>query len=319
MAKDKMVVGQGAAAMDIVIRCQDLPKEDGFAHIYEERITSGGSGANVLVTIAQLGAAAALVAKLGDDQFGRQFRRELLADGVGDQYIQVKPGGATMHTYVFVADYGRRSILVNRGDSFHTLAPEEVAESILNNASVFYTDGSPAGVSVKLAKAAKARNIPIFLQMECLPSFMLSEFCTAGQIDELLGCADIICCGRDVYCELASKEDYLSSMQATYEKYKPALGAICTAGAKGAVWHSRQGLISCGIYTIEPVDTTGAGDSFSGGLIYRFLLHGADRKNSLAFASACAALKCLSPGPRLRVSEAEVNDFMNKHRLTEPI
>ncbi|MDD4238864.1 MAG: carbohydrate kinase family protein [Desulfotomaculaceae bacterium] len=316
MDKNKIVIGQGATAMDIVIQCQDLPKEDGFGHIYAERITSGGSGANVLVTIAQLGAAAALVAKLGEDEFGQQFRRELLADGVSDQYLHVKPGGITMHTYVFVAEKGKRSILVNRGDSFHTLAPEEVDESILDNASVLFTDGCPGGIAVKLAKAANARNIPVYLQMECLPSFMLSSFCTAGQIDELLSYADIICAGRDVYCELAAKEDYLFSMQDIHEKYKPAFGVICTAGEEGAIWHSRQGAISCGVYDIDPVDTTGAGDSFSGGLIYHFFLQGADRKDSLAFATACAAMKCLSQGPRLRVSEAAVIDFMNKHRLT---
>ncbi|OPX85868.1 MAG: putative sugar kinase YdjH [Pelotomaculum sp. PtaB.Bin104] len=316
MNKNKMVIGQGAAAMDIVIQCRHLPGEDSFGRIYQERITSGGSGANVLVTIAQLGAAAALVAKLGEDQFGRQFRRELLADGVSDQYLHVKPGGATMHTYVFVTEQGKRSILVNRGNSFHTLNPEEVDESILDNASVFYSDGCPGGVAVKLAKAAKARNIPVFIQMECLPSFMLSEYCTAEQIDELLSYADIICAGRDVYCELAAKADYLFSIQDTYEKYKPAFGVICTAGEEGAIWHSRHGAISCGVYAINPVDTTGAGDSFCGGLIYRFFLQGAGRKDTLTFATACAAMKCLSPGPRLRVSEAAVTNFMNKHSMT---
>ncbi len=316
MAKNKIVIGQGAAAVDIVIQCRALPREDSFGRIYKERVTSGGSGANVLVTVAQLGAAAALVAKLGEDEFGRQFRRELSADGVSSQYLQVKPGGATMHTYVFVAEHGQRSILVNRGDSFHTLAAEEVADRILDDAAVFYTDGCPGGVAVKLAKAARARSIPVFVQMECLPSFMLPNFCSAGQIDELLSYADIICCGRDVYCELAAADDYLSAMRNTCEKYRPAFGVVCTAGAEGAIWYSRQDTLYCAAYAIDPVDTTGAGDSFCGGLIYSYFLQTAGKKESLAFASACAAMKCLSPGPRLRVSEAMVKDFMNKHRLT---
>lgn len=317
MDKNKLVIGQGATAMDIVIKCENLPREDGFGRIYEERITSGGSGANVLVTVAQLGATAALVAKLGDDEFGHQFRRELLTDGVSDRYLHVKDGGTTMHTYVFVAGQGKRSILINRGNSFHTLAPAEVDESILDGASVLFTDGCPGGAAVKLVKAARARNIPVFFQMECLPSFMVSEFCTAGQIDELLSYADIICAGRDIYSELAAKEEYLSAMQDIYQKYKPAFGAICTAGEEGAVWCSRHGVIACGIYDIDPVDTTGAGDSFSGGLIYRFFLQGAGPRDALIFATACAAMKCLSPGPRLRVSEASVIDFMDTHRLTD--
>ncbi|WP_192902990.1 carbohydrate kinase family protein [Pelotomaculum propionicicum] len=316
MNKNKIVIGQGAAAVDIVIQCQALPEEDGFGRIYKEQITSGGSGANVLVTIAQLGAPAALVAKLGEDEFGRQFRQELMADGVSTQYLLVKPGGATMHTYVFVAEHGKRSILVNSGDSFHTLAPEEVDDRILDDADVLYTDGCPAGVSVKLAKAAKARNIPVFVQIECPPSFMSPTSYSSGQINEVLSYADIICCGRDVYRELATADDYLFSLKDTYDKYKPAFGVICTAGEEGAIWHSRQDTLHCAAYAINPVDTTGAGDSFCGGMIYSFFLHNAGKKDSLAFASACAAIKCLSHGPRLRVSEAMVKDFMNKHVLT---
>ena len=155
MNKRGVVLGLGATAMDIVIRCSDLPKEDGFAQIYDERRTSGGSCANVLVTLAQLGVETSLVARIGEDSLGEQFRRELLQDGVSDRYLQVKPGGVTMYTYVFVAEGGKRSIFVNSGDSFLSLKEENVEESMLNGVDVFFTDGYPSGPSLKLARAAK--------------------------------------------------------------------------------------------------------------------------------------------------------------------
>ena len=60
------VLGMGAVAMDLVLRCEDLPGEDGFAFVHEERWMPGGSCSNVLVTLASFGARCAVAAQIGD-------------------------------------------------------------------------------------------------------------------------------------------------------------------------------------------------------------------------------------------------------------
>lgn len=310
MEKRGVVLGQGATAVDVVIRCSELPKDDGFARVYDERRTSGGSGANVLVTLAQLGVEASLVARIGDDSLGEQFRRELLQDGVSDRYLQVNPGGVTMYTYVFVADKGKRCIFVNSGDSFAGLKAENVEESMLNGVDVFFTDGYPSGSSLKLARAAQSRKIPVFFQLECVPSFMEGEFTNPQDLQELLGLADLICSGGDAYEELSGEKDETSALKSVYRRYRPSQGVICTMGGRGAVWFDGEETISCPAYPIDAVDTTGAGDSFVGALIFSYLLQGLDRLPAMRFAGACAALKCLQAGPRFHGSAEDVLRFI---------
>jgi sugar/nucleoside kinase (ribokinase family) len=310
MNKRRVVLGLGATAMDIVIRCSDLPKNDGFAQIYDERRTSGGSGANVLVTLAQLGVKTSLVARIGEDSLGEQFRRELLQDGVSDRYLQVKPGGVTMYTYVFVADRGKRSIFVNSGDSFLSLKEENVEESMLDGVDVFFTDCYPSGASLKLARAAKSRKIPVFLQLECVPSFMEGQLTNPQDLQELLGLADLICAGDDVYYELSEEQNEASAVKSIYRRYHPSHGIICTMGQKDPLWFDGEEMISCPVYSVDAVDTTGAGDSFVGAMIYSYLLQGSDRREALRFANACAAMKCLQPGPRFHGSAEDVQHFI---------
>ena len=51
----KKVLGMGASAMDTVISCPFLPKEDGFQVVEHEEILPGGSCANMLVALNALG------------------------------------------------------------------------------------------------------------------------------------------------------------------------------------------------------------------------------------------------------------------------
>ena len=71
------ILGLGASAMDVVLNCEDLPREDGFAFIHEEKLTPGGSCANVLTAAAGFGNRTGLIAKMGDDEYGRVFVEDL--------------------------------------------------------------------------------------------------------------------------------------------------------------------------------------------------------------------------------------------------
>ena len=80
----KTVLGLGTATMDIVLQCAGLPKADGFEVIKKEQLYSGGSCANMLVTLAKLGVNARQIAKIGDDSLGKTFREDLIKDGVDE-------------------------------------------------------------------------------------------------------------------------------------------------------------------------------------------------------------------------------------------
>jgi sugar/nucleoside kinase (ribokinase family) len=310
-----IVIGQGATAMDYVIRCSAFPKDDGFENIYSEHLTSGGSCANVLVALAHLGAETALVAQVGEDALGEQFRRELLADGVSDRWLFAKAGGSTMHTYVFVNEKGRKAILVNRGDSFGMLDADQMTDQMMSGAAVLFTDGSPGLPAIRLCEMAKSRDIPIFYQIEDLPSHEHGATGSASQFERILAMADLVCAGRDVYRELADEATPSLCLESLWLKVKPRYGLVCTAGEQGALWYDGQSLLRQHAFQVDPIDTTGAGDSFCGGLIAYYLLGRNSREDSLRFACACGAMKCCLPGPRLRASMRDVEIFVENRYL----
>lgn len=308
--KTGLIIGQGATAMDTVFNCNFLPKPDGFARIYKEYLTSGGSAANTLTAAAYLGCDTALVAQVGDDDLGKQFRRELLADGISDKFLFEKKDGITMHTYVIVDENGERSILVNPGDSHHTLTAEQLPEDLMEGASLCYIDGSPGAVAVCMVEDSKRLGVPVFMQLENVPSAIESPFYTREQLLFNLSNADLISAGRDVYRELGTGEDVELCMQQVYETYRPRYGVLCTAGMQGCFWYDGTVMHKCPVFPVECVDSTGAGDSFCGGFMYAFFIKGMSVEESMRFANACGAMKCMRPGPRLRVTEGMVMEFM---------
>ena len=308
--KTGLIIGQGATAMDTVFNCNSLPKPDGFARIYSEYLTSGGSAANTLTAASHLGCNTALVAQVGDDDLGKQFRRELLEDGISDKFLFEKKGGATMHTYVIVDEKGERSILVNPGDSHHTLTADQLPEDLMQGATLCYIDGSPGAVAVRMVEDSKRLNIPVFMQLENVPSAIESPFYTREQLMFNLRNADLISAGRDVYRELGGEEGVEQCMRHVYEQYRPLHGVLCTAGTQGCFWYDGAIMHKCPVFSVECIDSTGAGDSFCGGLMYAYFIKNMPREEAMRFANACGAMKCTQPGPRLRATEEMVREFM---------
>lgn len=85
-----------------------------------------------------------------------------------------------------------------------------------------------------------------------------------------------------------------------------------TLGDKGALWVRDQEVLLFPGYRVDAVDSTGAGDAFAAGLIHAFFHKKKPEQDAMAFACACAAVKCTQPGPRLKADEAAVSLFMDE-------
>lgn len=312
----KKVLGLGAAAMDVVLKCRSLPREDGFSFVHYEKLMSGGSCANMLVTLAKLGTPASLVAAVGDDHYGAVFLDELARDGVETENVRVRPAGTTLHTFITVDDCGARSIFVNTGNCLLTLSETEVNARMLEGTAVFYTDMFPAEPALKLARLARERNIPVVFVLECTPSFM--ELCGTGKqhLKEMLDCCQLFCASREALLEFAAADDPFKAAAELYRIYKPPLGLVATIGDAGALWIDRDRTIHTGAFAVEAEDTTGAGDAFVGGLIHSFLMQRQGKEEAMRFAAVCAALKCTRLGARFQFGEEQVKEFLAEKKKT---
>lgn len=308
------VLGLGCAAMDIVMQCDSLPREDGFSFIHNERLLPGGSCANVLVALTNLGVSTAITAAIGDDSYGKALRQDLNDNHIDTRYLAERAGGTTLHTFITVEPQGARAIYANLGDSLLTLSEAEVSAAMLEGVKVFYTDMFPGPPALKLAGLCKQAGIPVVFNLECSPSFMKLCGVADEDIGRMIGQCDLFMTGKESLTELTGYEDFAAAAHQINARYQPPLGMIATWGEEGAFWFQGDEKLEATIYKVRAVDTTGAGDAFAGGLISSYFLQKSPAAEALDFASACAALKCTQPGPRLKGGETEVRALMALHR-----
>jgi sugar/nucleoside kinase (ribokinase family) len=308
------VLGLGTAAMDIVLQCDSLPKEDGFSFIHTEQLLPGGSCANILVTLANLGKSTAMVAAIGDDHYGIAFKKDLASSGVDPRFLKVRSWGTTLHTFITVEPQGSRAIYANLGDSLLNLSEEEVTPTMLDGIKVFYTDMFPGKPALKLARHCKQAGIPVVFNLECSPSFMNLCGISKDDISQMIGLCDLFMTGKDALTELTASDDFSEAAHLIDSQYKPAQGLVTTWGEEGAFWFHGEEKLKASIYQVHAIDTTGAGDAFAGGLIFSYFLQNNSPETALEFASGCAALKCTQLGARLRGGETEVRALMAQYR-----
>jgi len=303
------VLGMGTAAMDVVLRCEKLPIEDGFSFIHDERLISGGSCANVLTSIVQLGAKSKMLAQVGDDHYGVRFIKELEEAGVDTKHMAVKENGTTLHTFIGVDKNGEKVIFSNLGDSLLTLSESHFDKSILNDVDVFYTDMFPGKPALILAGFCKEQGVKVVFNLQCPPDFMKLCGVDIEDIRDMMKISDIVVLCPEGLSSLSDKENKEEAIKEIYENFNPNHGVISTRGDEGIIWCGADGILKIPALKVVAKDTTGAGDAFNGGFIYSYYYEKDSIYSSLKFANACAAYKCTQLGPRIKGSKEEIEKF----------
>jgi len=303
------VLGMGTAAMDVVLRCEKLPIEDGFSFIHDESLISGGSCANVLTSLVQLGVRTKMIAQLGDDHYGVRFLKELKEAGVDTEHMAVKENGTTLHTFIGVDKKGEKVIFSNLGDSLLTLPESNIDEKLIENIDIFYTDMFPGKPALKVAKMCKEKGIKVVFNLQCPPDFMKLCSVEFDEIKEMMKLSDVVILCPEGLSSLSKKTNPEEAIKDIYTNFNPNSGVISTRGEDGIIWCGKNGIMNVPAYKVDSKDTTGAGDAFNGGFIYSYYYERKFIYESLKFASACAAYKCTQLGPRMTGNKKEIESF----------
>jgi fructokinase len=297
---------------------ETLRDVDGFAH------RPGGAPANVAVGLSRLGAAPGFWTRLGGDPFGDFLRETLAEEGVSTDAVERVEGNTTLAVVSPPGVDGRRFRFYGAGDATFGFDPESVPEAALASASwvhlggVALTHADGRAAMRELAAAAAERG--------CTVSFDVNyreDLVPDGERDDVLGAVREIVAVSDV--AFASDEDVAATGLSSREG--EALGrdlldrgphtAVVTLGAAGAVVTSGSGApwgertARHDGFAVDAVDTTGAGDAFTAGLIARLAAGDADLDDAVAFANATAALSVRERGGMTALpSKARVESFL---------
>lgn len=282
----------GVAVADYVFYLDEFPSEAAKYRAKDAVVVGGGCAANAAVAIARLGGEALLAARLGGDGVGDAILADLQAEGV-DIGLCDRSGARSSYSSVMVDASGERQIVNFRGSGlnpstgFFADAPQVGA--IL--ADTRWTDGAGAAMAM-----AKARGVPGVLDIEA-PA-------------EPDGFADASHLAFSVQGLAAFYPD-LEPQAAIAKAQQDYGGWVCvTMGPDGVLFCSDDGMGSIGGFSVDAVDTLGAGDIWHGAFALA-LAEGQDEGQAVRFANAVAALKCTRKGGRAgSPTRAETEHFM---------
>src|SRR4029077_17015208 len=99
-----------------------------------------GSAANTIVGVANLGARAAYVGKVKDDQIGRLYTHDIRAAGVAFETAPALDGPATGCSYILVTPDGERTMNTYLGAA-QELMPGDIDTAVVGGSAIVYLEG----------------------------------------------------------------------------------------------------------------------------------------------------------------------------------
>jgi fructokinase len=270
-----------------------------------------GSLLNVAVGVVRLGQPAAFACKIADDYFGRFLRSHIVAEGIDTRFLTIVAGHTTL---AFVTMEGGPSTFsfYGEGAADTLLTIEDVPEALLKETGILHIGsisllrGTTPATVLATVEQLKGQAL-LSLDPNLRPDIVQDEQGYRALLQRLFALVDIL---KLSDADLAWLMPNVPAEQAIHGLLAqgPAL-VVITRGVEGAI-AAKVGtsVISVSGFSVEVVDTVGAGDTFCAALLVRLAqsqvttrsalqnLASEDLQELLRFATAAAALNCMRAG-----------------------
>ena len=270
----------------------DLDKRFGL-----KKRAGGGSAANTLVSISQLGGKTFYACKVADDETGDFYMKDLAIAGVKTNLDQVKENGVTGKCIVMVTEDAERTMNTFLGITSDFAESDLHLEELIQSEYI-YIEGYLVTSDVSRHAAIQARKVA--KENKVKTAFTFSDPAMVTYFKQ--GVSEIIGDGVDVL--FSNEEEALTYTgknnldEAIIELSKVADKIIITLGSKGATVINPNNTVNIDPVKVEAIDTNGAGDMFAGAFMYG-LTHGMSDVQAGNLASESAASIVTVFGARL--------------------
>lgn len=238
----------------------------------------GGAPANVLAALCNLGFQTAFIGKVGDDMHGALLKDTLDKAGIDTTGLIVDDSVFTTLAFVSLQNGERNFSFARKPGADTQLRPEEVKEEIVKNTKIFHcgslslTDEPARSATFHAVKMAKEAGALISYDPNYRAPLWNSVEEAKEQMRSMIPYADIMKISDEETALLTDYSDPKEAAQALLDQ-----GVACvvvTLGKDGALLKTAQVEIVEKGKERKVVDTTGAGDSFWGGILSRFAKDG---------------------------------------------
>lgn len=278
------VLGLGTIVVDHLLTLPGELEPDIKHEVDGHRMQVGGPVPTALVLLQRWGLQTSFIGGWCNDAHGSLIEKDLAREGVHADFSVRRDHGQTGFAHVWLDSINTtRTIAYHRSsDHWNDMNLERIPWPSVR---ILHLDGWPNEHSLEAAKEAKSNG--------CLVS--LDTGSVKPSLSELIPLVDVM------NCSLRFVKEYLKTDDAEAGAKRLAkLGPKCvtvTDGANGAWMATNERVIFQPAYPVDAVDTTGAGDTFAGAVIYG-VLHDWQPGKILKTACSAAALKCRHMGNR---------------------
>jgi sugar/nucleoside kinase (ribokinase family) len=292
------VGGLGFCSFDYLCIVPHIPLDE-KVEVIKSLTQGGGPSATATVAAARLGASATFIGAIGDDDRGEAILKGFNKEGVNTDHIQKKTGRESPVAFCWIEkESGKRSIAWSKGNSM-PLDPSWIDPELIASLKLLHLDGHNIDAAVKAALIAKKNGVIVSLDAGTI----------VPGIEKLVELSDICIASKPFSLKFTGEEDPMKAAHKLNDGNK--LISAVTWGKNGVFSVvGKKGIIKKA-FSVNVVDTTGAGDVFHGAFAYA-VIHGWSMENALDFASATAALKCTMFGGRTGIPAIPVViEFLN--------
>ncbi len=279
--------------------------EEGLDERGNPRFTAnpGGAPCNVLAMLAKLGKRTAFIGKVGDDFFGQELAEAVQSCGIDVTGLLYDPAVHTTLAFVHtLADGDREFSFYRDPGADQMLTKDEIDTDLIRKARIFHFGSlslthDPAREATRYALDVAAEAGALLSFDPNLREALWDDLADARrEIAYGLACCDILKISDNEMEFLTGTRDYDAGVAALRETYPLPL-VFVTMGAEGSKAYYRDRIVYAPPFLQEDtIETTGAGDTFTGCALSYLLEHGMDGlsndqlKELLTFANAGASL-----------------------------
>ena len=321
------IVGIGNAIVDVLTTIDDsllerLSFEKGSMTLIDENKAkelydlspnkiqrSGGSVANSLACISQLGGKAAFIGRVRNDKLGEIFTKEISSTGTIFKTPPSSIGPSTARCLIFVTPDAQRTMCTYLGASIF-LEPKDIDLSAVSEAKILYLEGylwdnqAAKNAFIKAVEIAKKAGRRVALSLS-------DSFCVNRHRESFIKLVedhiDILFANED---EIKALYESSSLKKALERLEKNCDLASITIGEKGSILISNGNRINIDPFIYgKAIDTTGAGDLYAGGFL-KGLADGLEPELSAKIGSICAGQIVTQLGSR---SNTDLLGLINSH------
>lgn len=301
--RDIDVLAIGGIDVDLVLTVPRLPSHDEKVLGDTQGWMAGGPAANLACAASRLGLRVSSFSNVGDDDNGQVIIDAFEDYGVDTSLIQVREDKETHFTVILIDPTGEKAIVVV--PAFRDEYPPEIAADALARSRLMVMMPQDHETFFGLARLAHANGCDVMIDVE--PTVGAKR----EQLVDILRHTDIASFNKDGF-EAATGEQPSIEAASRLLAYGPHT-IVVTRGGAGSLAVTRDDAAEHAGFSVDVVDTTGAGDTFNAAFITA-TLRGKPLSERLRMANAAAALSVTAMGPRGRLpTQDEVNQFLEEH------